>query len=37
MVLFAPVAGVHEDDRAHGDPLSEISKSDKNYLDITVI
>ena len=32
--LLAPVAEVHEDDAVQWDPLSEISKSDKNYLDI---
>lgn len=37
VVLLAPVAEVHEDDTVHWDPLSEISKSDKNYLDVTVI
>ncbi len=35
VVLLAPVAGVHGDDAAHWDPLAEISKSDKNDLDIT--
>lgn len=36
VVLLAPVAEVQEDDKAHWEPLSKISKSDKNYLDITV-
>lgn len=37
VVLLAPVAEVHEDDTAHWDSLSGVSKSDKNYFDVTII
>lgn len=36
VVLLASIAEVHEDDTPRWDLLSEISKGDKHYLDVTV-